>query len=471
MATDFDTSDVMVPGREFGDYEVVEEIGRGSMGSVYKVRSKKVPRHFALKLIQVPGGDAENESIERARAEVMALARFHHPHIVGLVDAFSVSGRRIAIVMDYLEGRPLDQLERELSAAQFMLVFRQIASALDVVHRENVIHRDIKPSNILVTWSLSNVEPHSYLIDFGITSGVAKAPELTTGFIGSPAFASPEQVGGDDVTAATDRFSLGAVAYEAITGVAPFEADSIVASLHKHVGWERPDLTPFYDVEFPAPFCRLVASLLEPDPADRPDSMRSVVDEVDQIIGLSDVLEGSEVTSESSVVSDASESSESSETAAVTVGKIGQVPSAARPADSESSRPAPNRELDAEDDPGRPQPTAAQPVGQSSSDATVEVSSDGRDRIWIDDGVVFLQREYDPEPEIVDTGGLDATAAAIIPGGLAFAVETNEVHVMEETGARRIIRFDAEISRLTWSDLRGALVAQMSNGEEIVAEL
>lgn len=370
------------------------------MGAVYRARRDGLARDFALKLIGLYGPDSE-ERRARAHQEVVALAEFHHPHIVGLVDSFTVGPNQLAIVMDYVRSSPLSRQLASLEPASVMLILRQIASALSCVHDTGLIHRDIKPSNILVTWPMPN-EPHAYMIDFGITH-YSEAPSTTNGFIGSPAYASPEQVTGENVTVLTDIFSLGAIGYEAITGAAPFESDSVFDSLRRHSDWERPDLSAYYDTPYPAAFCKIIEGCLEREPIRRLPDATTLAEAIGEVTGYSEILDHSEPRLDRNHSTGAQ--------TAILGSKGGSSPLAAK---------------------------------------TQERADSPTDEVWLEDGVPFYQRADWSEPQFVDVGNAKATSVAIGPGFVAFSVASGEVHVIYENGLRRELRPEFEVGRVTY---------------------
>mgnify|MGYP001174880217 CR=1 FL=1 len=205
----------------FGDFELIEEIGRGGMGVVYRARQQSLGREVALKLILL---DHLASETDRARfyAEARAAAKLEHPHIVPVYDLGDVQGRPY-ISMKLIEGSTLSsQLQNGhmdgKSAAKLLI---PLCQAVQYAHENSVLHRDVKPSNIMI-----NHEGQAFLTDFGLAKDLRETPTLTrTGaVVGTPAYMPPEQASGQKPTLdpTSDVYSLGAVLYHMITGQPPF---------------------------------------------------------------------------------------------------------------------------------------------------------------------------------------------------------------------------------------------------------
>jgi trehalose/maltose transport system substrate-binding protein len=225
-------------GRTLGIYRIVEQIGIGGMASVYKAYDPGTDRYVALKVL--PETFARDPHfLARFEREAKAIARLEHPRILP-VHAFGEQDGITYLVMRYLPGGTLAHrlLQGPLTLEQSSHILDQIADALDYAHRHGVLHRDVKPSNVLL-----DDDDNVYLTDFGIAKIVESTIDLTGsgGLLGTPAYMSPEQcMGVKDLTPATDIYSLGIVAYEMITGRAPFEAETPVALIHKHLNEPLP---------------------------------------------------------------------------------------------------------------------------------------------------------------------------------------------------------------------------------------
>ncbi|MDX2261555.1 MAG: serine/threonine-protein kinase [Gemmatimonadales bacterium] len=228
------TPDAPRIGRRIGPYELVREIGQGGMGTVYE--GERVDGDFrkrvAIKLVSVVGH--RTQATARFQRERQLLARLEHRNIAALVDGGVSEEGEPYFIMEYVEGEPIDRwcASRQLGLRERLALFRQVCAAVQYAHEHLVIHRDLKPGNIFVA-----DDGTVKLLDFGIAKladpTVAEAETLTqTGALPmTVAYASPEQLRGDEVTTASDIYSLGVVLYELLTGVRPFPAGSRGAAL------------------------------------------------------------------------------------------------------------------------------------------------------------------------------------------------------------------------------------------------
>lgn len=217
-------------GRRVGSYQIVEWIGAGGMGEVYRAAraDEQYQKQVALKLVR--GGPDSAFVIGRFKNERQILASLDHPNIAGLIDGGTTEDGVPYFVMELIEGQPIDEYcdSHSLSISQRLASFRQVCSAVQFAHQLLIIHRDIKPGNILVT-----AEGVPKLLDFGIAKILSEdadgnAPDLTlTAFAAlTPGYASPEQVMGKPITTSSDVYSLGVVLYELLTGRRPYRVNS-----------------------------------------------------------------------------------------------------------------------------------------------------------------------------------------------------------------------------------------------------
>lgn len=211
----------------FGDYELVEEIGRGGMGVVYRARQISLQRQVAVKML-LRGQLATEQDQARFRAEAEAAARLDHPNIVPVYEVGEADGYAY-FSMKYVPGKNLSQKLADGPLPQRMAArtLAKVANAIDFAHRQGVLHRDLKPSNIILD---EQGEPH--VMDFGLAKRASDKVSLTkTGAVlGTPAYMAPEQAAGNrgQVGPLSDVYGLGTVLYHSLTGEAPFKASSPV---------------------------------------------------------------------------------------------------------------------------------------------------------------------------------------------------------------------------------------------------
>ena len=224
-------SPFVLTGQRLGPYLVLHEMGHGGMAVVYAaVRADdEYRKRVAIKVV-LPGLDSE-EILRRFKSERQTLATLDHPNIVKLLDGGSTEQGLPYLVMEYIEGLPIDQYcdSRRLSTTERLRLFRTVCAAVQHAHQNLVVHRDLKPSNILVT-----ADGTPKLLDFGIAKllnpeSAGQAAPLTLPEMRpmTPAYASPEQFRGQPVTTATDVYSLGVVLYELLTGRLPYELERL----------------------------------------------------------------------------------------------------------------------------------------------------------------------------------------------------------------------------------------------------
>jgi eukaryotic-like serine/threonine-protein kinase len=207
-----------------GEFDIGRELGRGGMAAVFLAHDISLDRKVAIKVMS-PGLLMGEGMIERFKREAITIAHLNHPNIVSCFSVRQAEGLHF-FVMRYIQGRSLEQIISDAGRLPIPIVrsiLCQVSSALTYAHRSRVVHRDIKPANILI-----DVDGNAVVTDFGIAK-VARLPGHThTGaLVGTPAYMSPEQCAGTEVTGGTDQYSLGAVAYEMITGEAPFTGSTL----------------------------------------------------------------------------------------------------------------------------------------------------------------------------------------------------------------------------------------------------
>jgi len=225
------------------EYQILREIGRGGMSTVYEARDARTGRSVALKMLALPQShtpEQQRDLIARFRREARAVARLSHPNIVVIHEVGERDGAHF-LTMEYLPGPTLRErlASGPLSPAQAQPTLDQIAGALDAVHAAGIVHRDVKPSNVLMS-----ADGSAKLLDFGIARQSEDTTITSTGvLVGSPSYMAPEQVRGEAGTAASDVWALGILLYEMLAGRPPFQAATIPAVLYQ-VTHEPPPPVP-----------------------------------------------------------------------------------------------------------------------------------------------------------------------------------------------------------------------------------
>lgn len=222
-------------GQTIGQYRIIEQIGRGGMATVYKAFQPSMERYVAIKVL--PDLMAQDPTfIERFRQEAKAIAQLEHPYILPVYDYGEDHGLTY-MVMRYMDSGTLTaRLRKQPELAEIVRLLVQVAEALDYTHSRGIVHRDIKPANVLI-----DSRGETLLTDFGIAKMVEGTQGLTQGaIVGTPAYMSPEQAQGQPVDGRSDIYSLGIILYEALVGRPPFEAETPVAVLMKHVNAPLP---------------------------------------------------------------------------------------------------------------------------------------------------------------------------------------------------------------------------------------
>jgi serine/threonine-protein kinase len=218
-------------GRTFGRYYLLEEIGLGGMATVYKGLDLDTDQKVALKIL-APAMARTPQFKARFQREIKLLRTLRHPNIVPIL-SFGEEDDHSYIVMPYYDsGTLLDRLSRgPLNPREGARIMNQISGALDYAHRQGIVHRDVKPSNILL-----DQDGNAMLSDFGFAQVQDASISLTgSALIGTPAYMSPEQCTGDPIDAKSDQYSLGVILYQMTTGKLPFEADTPMGLVVKHV--------------------------------------------------------------------------------------------------------------------------------------------------------------------------------------------------------------------------------------------
>ncbi|MCX6618565.1 MAG: serine/threonine-protein kinase, partial [Acidobacteria bacterium] len=218
---------------QVGRYQIIEELGRGAMGVVYRGYDPTIGRTVAVKTVQLDAGDTE--LVMRFRREVQAAGVLSHPNIVTIYDAGEDQGL-FYIAMELVEGETLQKMlaQGPLPVEQVIRLAEQIAAALDHAHGHYIVHRDVKPANVIVSGG------HVKVMDFGIAKITGATMTGTGQVLGTPSYMSPEVVKGQGADSRSDLFSLGVMLYEMLTGARPFLGDNITTVIYKIIG-EHPE--------------------------------------------------------------------------------------------------------------------------------------------------------------------------------------------------------------------------------------
>jgi serine/threonine-protein kinase len=260
--------------RKLGKYDLVEEVGRGAYGVVYRGRDPFVQRDVAIKIAL---GAAAEKADDVFFAEARAAGKMNHPYIASLYDAAKEGGQRY-IVMEYIQGETLkrfcDPDGPRLKVERVVDIMLKCSLALDYVHKNGVLHKDIKPANIMLT-----ADGTPKLMDFGIAAAAHAQPgERVSRVEGSPMFMSPEQCRGLPLTAASDLYALGALMYILLTGQPMFVASSPKELFLLVKTTPAPSLKGVKGI--PEGLAAIVDRLLAKDPAARYQSGRELAEEL-----------------------------------------------------------------------------------------------------------------------------------------------------------------------------------------------
>lgn len=268
-----------VVGQKIGNhYQILQLLGTGGLGAVYKAQHQLLGTYCAVKLLH-SGKLIDGKAIQRFQREAEAAVELRHPYIAG-VQEFGVHDDAPFIVMEFVEGTPLDQVikaEGRLDPKRVLRILKQTAEALSYAHKQRVIHRDIKPANIIVCKD-KNGDEVAKIIDFGIAKVIdendARALTQTGEVFGTPKYMSPEQCQGRKADGRADLYSLGCVAYEMLSGSPPFTADSALELIMKHVNEPAKELKKIPELNG---IQHVIARLLAKDPNHRHDSPESLL--------------------------------------------------------------------------------------------------------------------------------------------------------------------------------------------------
>jgi len=263
----------------FGRYELLDKIGEGAMGMVYRARDMALGRVVALKMLSADIG-ADDELHQRFHREAEAIGRLNHPNIVQVYDLGEAEGR-LYMAMELLDGddlRSLIERQVDIGLADRVRVLKEICDGLGYAHQRGVVHRDIKPANILVT-SSGRVK----ILDFGLARLATRATITRRGVIlGTPDYMSPEQAMGKTVDSRSDIFSAGGVFYEFLAFQKPFKGKTLHSVLYQIIS-EEPEPLLTLNPDVPARLAAVVHRMLQKDPERRYQTLEQAGHDLDEI--------------------------------------------------------------------------------------------------------------------------------------------------------------------------------------------
>lgn len=271
-------------GRTIGKYRILERLGHGGMADVYRAYQASLDRDVALKVLHPYLMSGEEDFVGRFRREARAAAALRHPNIVQVFD-FDHEDGLYYMVMECIDGQTLKQRLKELrkrgrvmSLEETLHILEHIGDALDYAHQQGMLHRDIKPSNIMIT-----SKGRAVLTDFGIVRMIGGTRHTMTGSVtGTPAYMSPEQGLGEPGDARSDIYSLGVMLFQMTTGKLPYDADTPLAVVLKHVNNPLPIPRQIND-SIPRSVERVIFKTLAKDPDSRYQSAEELVQHLEQI--------------------------------------------------------------------------------------------------------------------------------------------------------------------------------------------
>lgn len=290
----FDAGQIVI-----GKYKVISLLGRGGIGSVYKVEQIFLSQFFALKTLN--SQKASDQMIRRFQNEGRTASALNHPNLVKVNDFGLLEGQQPYLVMDFVDGVTLSEYLKQnglMNLEQVVAMFAQVCLGLSYAHDQGVIHRDIKPSNIMISRTIPfGDEGFVKVVDFGIAKlayaedGNFQALTTTGEIFGSPLYMSPEQCSGSTVDHRADIYSLGCVLFEVLAGTTPFVGPNALATMMLHQSERVPTLKEAsLGKDFPPELEVLVQKMLAKSPADRYQNLGVVANDLAQIYKGAPVL-------------------------------------------------------------------------------------------------------------------------------------------------------------------------------------
>lgn len=288
------TEETPPPGLVAGKYKLTRLLGRGGMGSVWEGVHATLGNRVACKFIE-PEYVGSQDAVSRFENEARAAASLKSKHVVDVYDHGITEDGRPYIVMEYLEGEPLDaRLEKRgsLNIQEVAVIVLQVSRALSRAHQNGIVHRDLKPENVFLVWDDEDQTDIAKVVDFGIAkftepeaSGISSATK-TGSILGTPYYMSPEQARGlKNLDARSDNWSLGVIAFEALTGQRPFDGEAVGDLLVK-ICTSEPPLASSLQPHLPPAIDEWVRKALTRDPDERFQSASELADSLVTVAGL-----------------------------------------------------------------------------------------------------------------------------------------------------------------------------------------
>jgi len=262
-----------------GRYEIIEELGKGGMGRVYRVEDKKIKKEIALKLIKSEIA-SDKKTIERFKNELTTARGIRHKNVCGMFDLGEEKEQHY-ITMEYVSGGDLKRLIRRtkrLDTGTAISIGKQICEGLEEAHNLGIVHRDLKPQNIMI-----DTDGNARIMDFGIARSIKEKGITGAGvMIGTPEYMSPEQVEAKDIDQRSDIYSLGIILYEMVTGRLPFEADTPFAIGVKHKS-ETPKNPKEFNQQIPDDLSGVILKCLGKEKENRYQSVSKIKNELEKV--------------------------------------------------------------------------------------------------------------------------------------------------------------------------------------------
>jgi serine/threonine protein kinase/Flp pilus assembly protein TadD len=262
-----------------GRYEIIEELGSGGMGKVYRVEDTKVGEEIALKVI-LPGVDVSQKTLERFRNELKLTRKIKHKNVCQMFDLGEDAGTHF-ITMEYVPGENIKSFikrAKRLDIGSAVSLAREICEGLAAAHRLGVVHRDLKSSNIMI-----DKEGEARIMDFGIARSIESKKLTGEGkVVGTPQFMSPEQIGGEELDRRSDIYSFGIILFEMLTGKVPFDGDTSLSIAYQHKNEPPPNPRDF-NTQIPNSLSNVILKCLEKNREERYQSAEELFSDLTEI--------------------------------------------------------------------------------------------------------------------------------------------------------------------------------------------